>query len=189
MKSKLIIKYKDSIRYIVTDKLYEEIWKDIIHIITIKQNNNIQFTYIDLITNLLCDQYYNCNDNDFEDVQYNIYLDYYDTILVFKVYNVVNEAQGIICDEKRYVINNNNEGNCIDNFIKKGVNPQIENIMDLVKSINERLPERQITNEYHNTWCYERDFTEISLIKKFAQKIVDNCNLHLERISEFYTKI
>lgn len=123
------------------------------------------------------------------DIKYYIYVDYYDTIITLKAYHSGNKEQGIICYENRYVIDDKNEGNCIDDFIKRGVEPQIDVIKDLVYNIKFRLPERQITKEYHSTGCYERDFTEISLIKKFAQKIADNCNKQLERISEFYTKL
>jgi len=206
MKSRLIIMYGPNVtEFDVTESQNtsikpENIWKNII-----KRIKEIKSGYWDgcwedneLTPEHLIDslthfgnytQHKSFDTETLNDVQYFIYVNYYDTIITCKAYHKGNIASGIICYENRYVIDDKNEGNCIDDFIKRGVNPQIENIQDLVKSIKDRLPERQITEEYHRTWCYERDFTEISLIKKFAQKIVDNCNTHLERISEFYTKL
>ena len=100
-----------------------------------------------------------------------------------------NIDQKIICFTDRYIINPEiNEGNCIDDFIRRGVEPLVENINDLKESIKSRVKEREISISYHTTGCFERDFTEISLIKKQAEKIIENCNKHLERISEFYTR-
>ena len=94
-----------------------------------------------------------------------------------------------IAQKNRPIINPEiNEGNCIDDFIRRGVEPLVENINDLKESIKSRVKEREISISYHTTGCFERDFTEISLIKKQAEKIIENCNKHLERISEFYTR-
>jgi len=208
MKSRLIIRNGDTVTdmNVIESNLCsikpEDIWADIVQRIKeIKSGewdgqwntNNPKLTPAHLIDSLTYFDGYEywdpCKTEVLSDIQYYIYVDYYDSIITFKAYHTGNKEQGIICYENRYVINENNEGNCIDRFIKVGVEPQIENIQDLVKSIKNRLPERQIATEYHSTWCYERDFTEISLIKKFAQKIVENCDKHLERISEFYTKL
>ena len=196
MKARLRITYKDSIKELdisnnTIDNIKPEvIWNNIVNNIkTFKKNNVFELiTYIDLVHSLLMQNYKPANYNDNIDILYYLYLEYTDTILLFKAYHNGNKDQGIICYENRYVIDHKNEGNCIDDFIKRGINPQIENIQDLINSINKRLPERQVTTEYHRTYCYERDFAEISLIKKFAQKIVENCDKHLERISEFYTR-
>ena len=104
-------------------------------------------------------------------------------------YHKGNKDQDITCFNERYIINpRTNEGNCIDDFIRRGVEPLLSNINDLKESIKSRVKEREISTSYHTTGCYERDFTEISLIKKQAEKIIENCNKHLERISEFYTR-
>ena len=129
-------------------------------------------------------------DTDKTDGTPNYYINIYaePTIVVLKAFHKECYEQGIVAYENRYVFSNN-EGNCIDDFIHRGLNPQLANIDDLIQSIKERLPERQTAIEYHQTSCYEKDFAQISLIRNFAQKIVDNCNKHLERISEFYTKL
>ena len=111
----------------------------------------------------------------------------YNTIL-FKVYHKNDYDKKIITYENRW-INDDYEGNCVDHFIKVGVQSQIENINDLIKEIQSRLPERQNTNQYHDTGCYEKDFAHIILIRDFANKIVEKCNKHLEKISDFYTRI
>ena len=136
-------------------------------------------------------------DNDEEipptyDKSYNYYIDilYDNSIIKIIAYNHVNIDQKIICFADRYIINPEiNEGNCIDDFIRRGVEPLVENINDLKESIKSRVKEREISISYHTTGCFERDFTEISLIKKQAEKIIENCNKHLERISEFYTRL
>ena len=120
---------------------------------------------------------------------YYIYILYDNSIIKIIAYNHVNIDQKIICFTDRYIINPEiNEGNCIDDFIRRGVEPLVENINDLKESIKSRVKEREISISYHTTGCFERDFTEISLIKKQAEKIIENCNKHLERISEFYTR-
>lgn len=203
MISKLIIRDGDtSANIIVMDSDVsriqpESIWKNIVQRIKEIKNGewvdkwaNNKLTFEHLIASLMhFHEYYPDNNELINDIEYFIYVDYYETIITLKAYLAGDKESGIVCYENRYVIDDKNEGNCIDDFIKRGIEPQIANINDLVNSIKDRLSERQIAIEYHNTGCYERDFTQISLIKKFAQKIVDNCDKHLERISEFYTKL
>ena len=93
------------------------------------------------------------------------------------------------CLREVFRINLSNEGNCIDDFIRRGVEPQLLNINSLVESIKSRIINRKVATEYHNTFCYEKDFAQISMIKRSALKIIENCEKHLERISEFYTKL
>lgn len=167
----------------------KDTWKKLVEIIKeLQYNNSLSF---DNLTDKLChiDKYSDqiCEGSDW--IDYYIYIDYNDDVIKMTAYDADNYDNNIIVFENRYVTSFKKEGNCIDDFIKRGINPQIENIQDLMNSINKRLPERQVTTEYHRTYCYERDFTEISLIKKFAQKIVENCDTHLERISEFYTRL
>lgn len=203
MISKLIIKNGDTVTNIVVMDSNvcgiqpENVWKDIVQRIKEIKNgewdgkwDDNKLTSEHLIDSLLyfC-KYYPYNDDLTNDIKYFIYVDYCDTIITLKAYDASNKELGIVCYENRYVIDDKNEGNCVDDFIKRGVEPQIANINDLINSIKDRLSERQITIEYHRTGCYERDFTQISLIKKFAQKIVDNCDKHLEQISEFYTRL
>lgn len=203
MISKLIIRNGDTVANIIVmdsdvSRIQpESVWKDIVQRIKeIKKGewdgiwDDNRLTSEHLIDSLtyFC-EYYPDNNEIINDIEYFIYIDYCDTIITLKAYLAGDKESGILCYENRYVIDDKNEGNCIDDFIKRGVEPQIVNINDLVNNIKDRLPERQISIEYHSTGCYERDFTQISLIKKFAQKIVDNCDKHLEQISEFYTRL
>ena len=95
---------------------------------------------------------------------------------------------GIECFRKTYVTTTTT-GNCIDDFINRGIEPLLNDISNLKDSIKSRKNNRIRAIEYHKTNCYEQDFGQIVLIKQLAEKIVKNCNTHLERISEFYTKI
>lgn len=201
MISKLIIRNGDTTTNIIVmdsdvSRIQpENVWKDIVQRIKEIKNGewddkwDNKLTLEHLIDSLMYFYEYYPYNEIINDIEYFIYVDYCDTIITLKAYHTGDKESEIVCYENRYVIDDKNEGNCIDDFIKRGVEPQIANINDLVNSIKDRLPERQITIEYHRTGCYERDFTQISLIKKFAQKIVDNCDKHLERISEFYTRL
>lgn len=166
------------------------VWDNIKTIIKSFKDNGEEIDLDSLIHELL-------NIDDYEEIpsvynqfyNYYIYILYDDSIIKIIAYNHVNIDQKIICFTDRYIINPEiNEGNCIDDFIRRGVEPLVENINDLKESIKSRVKEREISISYHSTGCFERDFTEISLIKKQAEKIIENCNKHLERISEFYTR-
>lgn len=166
------------------------VWDNIKTIIKSFKDNDEEIDLDSLIHELL-------NIDDYEEIpptydkSYNYYIDilYDNSIIKIIAYNHVNIDQKIICFTDRYIINPEiNEGNCIDDFIRRGVEPLVENINDLKESIKSRVKEREISISYHSTGCFERDFTEISLIKKQAEKIIENCNKHLERISEFYTR-
>lgn len=166
------------------------VWDNIKTIIKSFKDNGEEIDLDSLIHELL-------NIDDYEEIpsvynqfyNYYIYILYDNSIIKIIAYNHVNIDQKIICFTDRYIIKPEiNEGNCIDDFIRRGVEPLVENINDLKESIKSRVKEREISISYHTTGCYERDFTEISLIKKQAEKIIENCNKHLERISEFYTR-
>lgn len=166
------------------------IWKDIQQVINDCKNNGTTLIYENFIKWLLSFSKYSENiEEGNEWIDYYIDIIYEDTIIEITAYNKVNYDKKIECFKERYVISSNNEGNCIDDFITRGIKPCLENIEQLTKSIEDRLPERQMSVEYHKTWCYEKDFAQISLIQKQAERIVKNCTKHLERISEFYTRL
>jgi len=120
-------------------------------------------------------------------IDYVIEINFYTDSIVFSGYSF---KTGELAYTNRLVINSSSkEGNCTDDFVHRGVEPLIGNINDLLDSIKSRLETRKTSTEYHQTGCYEMDFTQIGLIKIFANKIVENCNKHLERISEHYTKL
>lgn len=164
---------------------YEKLWEHIKKHVKKKQLNNSSYSvYYDI--EYVINSYNIIKSDSFD---FYIKIDYDDSIIIYKVYNSCNFDQELTCFEERYIYSKNNEGNCIDDFIRRGVNPLIDNIKDMISEINKRLPQRQVAVEYHRTSCFEKDFSQISLIKKYAQTIVDNCNKQLERISENYTKI
>ena len=183
---------KDSEVYIKTEfhGYPQLVWDNIKTIIESFKLNDEEIDFDSLVKEIL-------TYDDYEEIPYtyvqlyNYYIDilYEDSIIKMIAYHHGNVDQKIICFNERYIINpKTNEGNCIDDFIRRGVEPLLDNIVDLKESIKSRVSDREITTSYHTTGCYEKDFTEISLIKKQAQKIIDNCNKHLERISEFYTR-
>ena len=175
------------VKMIVPDnKSIKEIWDDIKNYVS----NLKVITYSEL-ANRLWDNYYLWLDMDLPDKKYQYYIELIiePTIIQITAYNNVNYDKRIECFHERYILNDNNEGNCIDDFIRRGIEPLMDNINELKESIKSRLPERQISIEYHKTGCYEKDFAQIMLIKKQAEKIISNCNKHLERISEFYTRL
>lgn len=127
---------------------------------------------------------------DFTKYDYILEIDWEQTIMYVHAHHKGNYEQDIMCFIDRYITDTkNNEGNCIDDFILRGVDSRIGVIHELMEDILSRLNQRQVAIEYHNTGCYEKDFTQIALIKKQAQIIVDNCNKQLERIADNYTKL
>ncbi len=129
-------------------------------------------------------------DLDFSEYDYIIELDWEQSVMYVHAHHKGNYEQDIMCLNERYITDTSkNEGNCIDDFIHRGVISRLDIINELVLDIQKRLPDRQIAIEYHNTGCYEKDFTQIALIKKQAEKIVENCNKQLERIADKYTKL
>lgn len=81
------------------------------------------------------------------------------------------------------------KGNCVDDFLERGVKHLVDSINDYVKDIESRQNERESNKEYHNSVCYELDFNKVCMIKMMAEKIVKNCSTHLERITENYTEL
>lgn len=175
---------RDTPKDIWTDikRAIEEIKTDISH-------DGITLTIHNLIKRISTFEGYSDQIYDDDMIDYYIEIDYEDTIITMKAYYKGDYDNKVLAYENRYIISNINEGNCIDDFLIRGVQPQLDNINDMIESIKSRLTERQLSIEYHRTGCYEKDFTQISLIKKFAEKIIENCNTHLERITEFYTKL
>ena len=164
----------------------EKIWN-----ILLKEINAIINIGKPIYSITLCDilKFYIGGKSD-DKICYEIELYYEPTMITMVAYNMVNKEQGIDCFRKSYIFDRKkNEGNCIDDFINRGVDPLLNNINELKAQIINRRQDRISAIEYHNTFCYEKDFAQISLIKKIAEKLVENCNKHLERISEFYTEI
>ena len=120
-----------------------------------------------------------------------IYIDNLENYIKLRIYkrNDNNDTNYIFMYSKHVMINLDYKGNCVDDFLHRGVIPIINNINDLVCDISKRQDIRAESIEYHNTGCYERDFRQTKFIQEEAKKLLENCNKHLERISEFYTKL
>ena len=145
-------------------------------------------TFENLLKRLLAFDGYRelCEEDDKIYNDYECIVRYENSVISYKAFN----GNGIVYDANKWITDTTkNEGNCIDDFLKRGVIPQRDTINELIDNIKSRVDERQVAIEYHQTGCYEKDFTQISLIRRFAQKIVDNCDIQLERISEKYTKL
>lgn len=170
----------------------KDVWKTIKKLVkNFKITTDKELTCQNLIYTLLGEEDYTVGHREDipNDIKYYIDINWYEKYITYDIYTWKNSERHNLYEKHKLIIDPNNEGNCIDNFIRCGVSPQIDIIESLIESIATRLPERQDAEQYHQTACYEKDFTEISLIKKAADKIVENCNTHLERISEFYTKL
>ena len=80
-------------------------------------------------------------------------------------------------------------GNCVDKFLKKRLDKSLIKIISIRKQIRERIKEREESNDYFNTGCYEKDFADIIELRNLVREIELNCNKFLERISEQYSKL
>lgn len=80
------------------------------------------------------------------------------------------------------------KGNCVDKFIEKRLN-KIDELVKLRESMHNRINIRSEVIDYFNSTCYEQDFTDIRKAKEIAQKLVEDYNKFLERISEQYSKL
>ena len=80
------------------------------------------------------------------------------------------------------------KGNCVDKFIENKVNRKICEILNNRLNIRLRKKERSETNDYFNTGCYEKDFSDIIGLRNISKQLTEECNKFLERISEQYSK-
>lgn len=122
--------------------------------------------------------------------KYDLY-DYYIRVvwhMSYATYDVWEHAEDGFanCYSRKLMIHN--EGNCVDRFLSCAVRPKAADIYSLMQSIEDRIVDRANATQYHQTACYEKDFGDIIKIRDAAQKIVEYCDKHLERISEFYTR-
>ena len=74
------------------------------------------------------------------------------------------------------------KGNCVDKFIEKRLN-KIDELVKLRENMHNRINIRSEVIDYFNSICYEQDFTDIRKAKEIAQKLVEDYNKFLERIS------
>ena len=188
-------KIEDKKELYIDEKKYGDLWKEIIHATEFIKldyyREGLTLSYNNII-NVLTDpnsggkfKIYNeekdlTNNNDLRGELYVT-----SNEIIFKLWK-----SDVLKTSNVYVIHRNyNNGNCVDDFIKRGVKPLISSINDFTQNIESRINNRTNVIDYHQTNCYELDFTQISLIKTLCQKIIDNCNKQLEGMSEKYTKI
>ena len=81
------------------------------------------------------------------------------------------------------------KGNCVDKFIKNRLEARILELLDIRDKIVYRIEQRTDIEDYFNTGCYEKDFSDIIELRNTGQQLVENCNTFLERISNQYSKI
>lgn len=158
---------------------HNKIFKDINSIIKRYMYN------IDDMISEITNSFDNTTDESSIDYMHDIYI--YDKF-GYITYIIMNKHD-VLIDYKKIIINRNSGGNCIDDFIDRGVYPIIESIERFCNDINRRIDKRTNNNEYHQTSCYEYDFRQIVNIKQLAEKLIRNCDKQLEAISEKYTKI
>ena len=80
-------------------------------------------------------------------------------------------------------------GNCVDKFIENRLNKRLIELLKVRLKIRHRGIERENTNDYFGTGCYEKDFADIIELRNIAKELELNCNKFLERISEQYSKL
>lgn len=80
-------------------------------------------------------------------------------------------------------------GNCVDKFIENRLNKRLIELLKVRLKIRHRGIEREKTNDYFGTGCYEKDFADIIELRNIAKELELNCNKFLERISEQYSKL
>jgi len=80
-------------------------------------------------------------------------------------------------------------GNCVDKFIENRLNKRLNELLNVRLKIQHRGIEREKTNDYFGTGCYEKDFADIIELRNIAKELELNCNKFLERISEQYSKL
>lgn len=80
-------------------------------------------------------------------------------------------------------------GNCVDKFIENRLNKRLNELLNVRLKIRHRGIEREKTNDYFSTGCYEKDFADIIKLRNIAKELELNCNKFLERISEQYSKL
>jgi hypothetical protein len=81
------------------------------------------------------------------------------------------------------------KGNCIDKFISNRLDKRIYELLNIRLKIKKRINERSNVEDYFNTGCYEKDFSDIIELREKSKELLNNCNTFLERISEQYSKL
>ena len=81
------------------------------------------------------------------------------------------------------------EGNCVDDFIRRGLESNLCTIDWFMNDIRTRKEIRENSNEYHQTACYEYDFAQLIKISRTLTKMLRLCDKQIEQMSDKYTKL
>lgn len=119
------------------------------------------------------------------DVTLVIFINLDEEHLQFHVYKVPN----ILLYAKTRYKKTKIKGNCVDEFIIKGLYGELNSIDYYIHNILDRKKDRINCLDYHQTACYEHDFSSICNIKKCLEKLLSNCNKQIEQMSDKYTKL
>lgn len=118
-------------------------------------------------------------------VEYHIYITIRDTSTDICV---TNKNYDYIYEFKNVIHNDNYAKNCVTDFCKRGIYPNIITINEYYEDLVDRHNIRINEQSYHDSLCYERDYAQILKIKKLSEKLVSLCNKELISLSDKYTK-
>ena len=177
--SKFATKYNLDLKY-EKDKLYKEICN-----IFNSLNNNSKLEDFLFKFNKFSKEYQLNKQIKTEEIDVNILISLYDNHFLF---NVESYPDRKLIESKRY-IKNKLEGNCVDNFITKVLESNLYSINNFIEDIKTRQNIRTNTKEYHQTACYEHDFSQLITIRDILNKMINSCDKQLTQMSDKYTKI
>lgn len=168
--------------------LYKYICDNIEEIYNSDNNKNCFIEFNKQLTNNYINIINSVSENDAYLNKYDTYvnIDIYNEYVIYNVYNKF----GTLVESKMRIINiKPKRGNCIDDFIKRGLRSNLYSLNSFIKNIDSRVIERTNCKEYHQTACYEKDFRQLCEIRNILNKMIENCNKQIEKISEKYTKL
>ena len=176
--------------FVTTAFLYDNLneltfYKDVCKIYDSLTSNDKLKEFINKFKDLIIDKtvhnFYNYHKNDIPE----IYIYLHEDCLRFEKFS----ANKQLLISKKHFLNDNIKGNCVDTFIQNGLESNLDSLNNFIYEIKGRNYERENSQEYHQTSCYEHDFYQLTCIKNILDKMVNLCDKQLQQMSEKYTKI
>lgn len=99
---------------------------------------------------------------------------------------VTNDKYSYIYAFKQVVINDRYAGNCVTDFINRGIQPIIAEISKYSEDIGSRHENRIQESDYGGSYLYTEDFTQILKIKNLVTKMLTLCNKELQNLTDNY---